>query len=338
MTEPSSQTVEGHTAPAAGDPLPTEWDAFVRSSPQGSIYCHTAWLNAVCPGEYKLLAVRENGRIVAGTAVPLRPVSSPEFIFLPKLTQTLGPLFAPESPTDKPVTRQAHEMEWSGLLADALPRFSTATIQCHPAFTNWLAFSWRTFTQTTRYTYRVDLARSDEELLAAMEKTTRAAIRSAAKELTVVESDDPARYLRLAAKASTEGGKPEMVDATLLEKLIAAGKAIHRARILFATDTSGTDHAAAVAFDDGRTANYVLGAGDPNLRASNAASLVLWEAIRGSRPCGIFDFEGSMVPKIERFFRGFGGTLTPYFRLSKDNRSRFVRATASLRARLGITG
>jgi hypothetical protein len=30
-----------------------------------------------------------------------------------------------------------------------------------------------------------------------------------------------------------------------------------------------------------------------------------------------FDFEGSVVPAIERHFRGFGGTLTPYFRVNK---------------------
>ena len=31
----------------------------------------------------------------------------------------------------------------------------------------------------------------------------------------------------------------------------------------------------------------------------------------------IFDFEGSMIPEVERFFRGFGGDLTPYFSIEK---------------------
>lgn len=30
-----------------------------------------------------------------------------------------------------------------------------------------------------------------------------------------------------------------------------------------------------------------------------------------------FDFEGSMIPEVERFFRGFGGELTPYFSIEK---------------------
>jgi len=31
----------------------------------------------------------------------------------------------------------------------------------------------------------------------------------------------------------------------------------------------------------------------------------------------VFDFEGSNVPSIERYFRGFGGTLTPYIGVHK---------------------
>ena len=33
----------------------------------------------------------------------------------------------------------------------------------------------------------------------------------------------------------------------------------------------------------------------------------------------VFDFEGSMIPQIEKYFRGFGGELTPYFVLQKNN-------------------
>lgn len=30
-----------------------------------------------------------------------------------------------------------------------------------------------------------------------------------------------------------------------------------------------------------------------------------------------FDLEGSMIPEIERFFRGFGAQLTPYFTVNR---------------------
>ena len=42
-------------------------------------------------------------------------------------------------------------------------------------------------------------------------------------------------------------------------------------------------------------------------------------AIQAAQERGLktFDFEGSSIPPIERFFRGFGGQLTPYFSIHK---------------------
>jgi hypothetical protein len=34
---------------------------------------------------------------------------------------------------------------------------------------------------------------------------------------------------------------------------------------------------------------------------------------------GIFDFEGSMHEQIEKFYRGFGGELVPYYSIYKAN-------------------
>ena len=48
-------------------------------------------------------------------------------------------------------------------------------------------------------------------------------------------------------------------------------------------------------------------------------SYLLWEAILYSKNVlnlPTFDFEGSMIPSIEKFFRKFGGKLTPYYSLN----------------------
>jgi hypothetical protein len=34
----------------------------------------------------------------------------------------------------------------------------------------------------------------------------------------------------------------------------------------------------------------------------------------------VFDFEGSMLPEVEKYFRDFGGVLTPYYTINKANR------------------
>jgi len=56
---------------------------------------------------------------------------------------------------------------------------------------------------------------------------------------------------------------------------------------------------------------------DPELRKSGATSLCMWEAIKfASTVSKSFDFEGSMIEPIERFFHAFGAEQTPYFAVS----------------------
>ena len=70
---------------------------------------------------------------------------------------------------------------------------------------------------------------------------------------------------------------------------------------------------------DQTTAYYLFGGYDHENRHHGAGALSLWTALGYAKGLGLkyFDFEGSMVPDIERHFRGYGGTLTPYYRVNK---------------------
>ena len=48
--------------------------------------------------------------------------------------------------------------------------------------------------------------------------------------------------------------------------------------------------------------------------------LLLWEAIQfSSDVTRKFNFEGSMIKSIEKFFRAFGGRQVPYLEITKTN-------------------
>jgi len=80
-------------------------------------------------------------------------------------------------------------------------------------------------------------------------------------------------------------------------------------------------------------AYYIAGGSDPALRHSGAHSLVMWEAIQYvSQFTDHFDFEGSMVPGVERFFREFGATQTPYFTLTRGKPGLIDRIQMKLRS------
>jgi lipid II:glycine glycyltransferase (peptidoglycan interpeptide bridge formation enzyme) len=106
----------------------------------------------------------------------------------------------------------------------------------------------------------------------------------------------------------------------------------HQARRIFiAEDAEGKHHAGVFLVWDKCSAYYLMGGSDPVLRNSGAISLCLWEAIKfASTVTKSFDFEGSMIEPIERFFRAFGAEQTPFFTIS-NTPSKLLRTYYSMR-------
>jgi hypothetical protein len=92
-------------------------------------------------------------------------------------------------------------------------------------------------------------------------------------------------------------------------------------------------HAVSYVVADEHAAFYLIGGGDPELRTSGASSLLMWESILRARAVtDVFDFEGSMLRPVERFFRSFGSRQTPYLRVSRAR----AHARAALALRAGL--
>jgi lipid II:glycine glycyltransferase (peptidoglycan interpeptide bridge formation enzyme) len=102
-----------------------------------------------------------------------------------------------------------------------------------------------------------------------------------------------------------------------IEKTLGARNA---RKMFFAVDDRDRIHAAAYIVYDAHCAYYFMGGGDPELRSSGATSLVIGEAITFAATVSRkFNFEGSAVPAIERFFRAFGGSQKIYYIIHKSS-------------------
>lgn len=103
-----------------------------------------------------------------------------------------------------------------------------------------------------------------------------------------------------------------------MRRLDAACAARGARKIFIAVDKQGYRHAGVYLVWDGQVAYYLMAGSDPKLRTSGASSLCIWDAIRfASGVARTFDFEGSVLEPVERFFRGFGGRPQPYFFVQK---------------------
>ena len=111
-------------------------------------------------------------------------------------------------------------------------------------------------------------------------------------------------------------------DTEILVKLINVCRERNQGDLWGGYDDQGRLHAAVFIVWQESSAWYLAGGGDPGLRESGAHSLILWECIRYvSQFTDVFDFEGSMIPGVERFFREFGAIQTPFFTITKGKLS-----------------
>ena len=98
------------------------------------------------------------------------------------------------------------------------------------------------------------------------------------------------------------------------ELLNAAYSAVHargQSTIYQAVDEDGVN-AAILTVQDAHTTYYLLG-GRAGSNTRNSTNLLIWQAIQDAAERGDdFDFEGSMIKGVHRFFQSFGGEMVPY--------------------------
>lgn len=295
-----------------------------------SIFEQPWWLEATAPGTWDAVELEEGGRMIARLPFVAKRVRGMRVLTQPPLTQTLGPwhdhLEAPES------RRLAREKDVFRRLIERLPRHDAFRQSFHPHVTNWQPFYWAGFEQTTYYTYTIDDLTAPDQLLASMSKTTRQLIRDADNLITVIPGtiDDLAR---LAEKTFARQSLALPYSRELLHRIDEAASAHAHRRILIGVDPEGRHHAGAFIVGDHRRAYLLVSGADPDLRRSGAGAYVHWRAIQEAAAfTEVFDFEGSMLPGVEEFYRKLGGRQTPYSAVSSS--SRLVRAATAVRALL----
>ncbi|HQU70718.1 MAG TPA: GNAT family N-acetyltransferase [Calditrichia bacterium] len=279
------------------------------------------WLDAVAGPEGWDVVLAESGSGVVG-ALPY--VLKRKWLFfnviqMPRFSTGMG-VWLQYPPDQKYHSRLSFEARVISELIEQLPPFHRFFQRFQPDFTNWLPFFWKGFEQTTRYTYVLKDLSDPEALFRGFRDNIRREIRKAAKIVSVCESEDAGLMYHMNSLTFKRQGREMPFSLQEFARLDEALKARNSRRIFLAKDQSGNLHSALYLMYDAHCAYYLMGGSDPGFRNSGAASLLMWEAIKFA--AGVsrkFDFEGSMMAPVERFFRAFGAVQTPYFSIYKNN-------------------
>lgn len=290
------------------------------------LFARDWWLDVTCgPNRWDALVIEKNGQVKV--AMPLyKPIGG--IISMPPFTQTMGPWFAPDSADTKYTTRLGQRQALCQSLIEQLTPYRVFLQNFHHAITDWLPFYWAGYTQTTRYTYLLEGIHEPDHLWEQMSANIRRNIQKARDkhQLTIRKGIPIEAFLQVQAQTFVRQGLRLKQDVNVLRRLIEVSQERQQGDLWGAYDADGQLHAAAFVVWQAQSAYYIAGGGNPALRDSGAHSLVLWEAIRYVAAfTDRFDFEGSMLPGVERFFREFGARQTPYFTITKGKLSLWDR-------------
>uniref|UniRef100_UPI003F496F9B GNAT family N-acetyltransferase n=1 Tax=Cupriavidus taiwanensis TaxID=164546 RepID=UPI003F496F9B len=262
--------------------------------------------------------IEEGGSIIAAMPCAYGRIRGFPIIVQPKLTETAGPWFAPMD--GKPSSVMSRQMRYMSELIDQLTVFSHFQQNWKYLHTNWLPFRWRGFSQSTSYTCLLPRLDDLDDIWNGFQSNIRTDIQKVERRfrLRVKDNLDLDVFLELNRHVFTRQGLRRGYSDHYVRQLDIACRQRHAGKTFIAVDPEGHPHAGVYLAWDEQSAYYLMGGGDPVLRNSGATSLCLWQAIRFAATVNrSFDFEGSVLEPVERFFRAFGAEQKPYLTLIK---------------------
>lgn len=184
-------------------------------------------------------------------------------------------------------------------------------------FSNFHSFILNGYKVIPNYTYLINLKLSEEEMLQNMSPERRNDINRATKDNIDCKLESNFENVKKLV-LNTFNRKNAGIDIEYLDKILFQF-AENSNSFAFVSYKDSIPSAAAFCVYDKNTAYYLFGGYDSKNKHHGAGVLAIWNSIKHSKELNLntFDFEGSMIPEVEKYFRDFGGDSTPYFFVNK---------------------
>lgn len=298
-----------------------KYEHFCHEHPEMPVFLKPWWLSAVYGENWDALFYEEKDRTLAAMPYFVHRKYGFRSIIPPKLTPTCGLWIAyPEN--QKPTNRYALEIKAMEHFAQQIDALHPALFQTtlHHSLSSWLGFLWNGFSQTTRYTYRFTHLQDLNFTFSQIDTAIRTRIRKIEKEGFVVRTDlSREEIYRVNALTYTRQGMKCPFSFEEFERIDLAAEKRGVARHYAILDSKERVHSVDYVIVDGDVWQALFSGSDPELRSSNAASLLLWHVLQDASHAGAteYNFNGSVMRPIETFIRHFGAEQTPYLVIEK---------------------
>lgn len=287
------------------------------SSDCGSLFNTIEWSNVFSGRVNRYGIYTDNDRLMGGFYLYNDRKYSLNFFRDPLYTPNIGPFLKVDA--QNPTTIMNTWKEALTLMADFLDSIDYSIISCslNMNVIDMQPFIWKKFKVIPGYTYLLDLSQSVDELWQRLSKVRKNEMKKAESDGLIVKQTDDYECIReLVLKTFSRQNRD--IERHYLNKILFefANKDNSYAYVVY---KSSLPIAGTLCVYKNHTAHALMGGYDNNHTHRGATASVDWACIKHAHGMGIkcFDLEGSMNQNIERYFRGFGGQLTPYYRINK---------------------
>ncbi|WP_037353050.1 GNAT family N-acetyltransferase [Selenomonas sp. FC4001] len=283
----------------------------------GSVFEQPWWLDVVALGQWNEITVNDkNGNCIGRLPYVKAKKYGMDYLGLPVLTQHVGPWFKLES-NMKSVATLKRVKQVSEEFIRGLETTPNVDLYFHHSAQYVLPFIWAGYNVEPKFTYVIDNLENLDSIFQGMESKVRNLIKNAGKKYFITDNVSEDDLVRLVGDTFKKQGRDLPMGETVLRRLYREAFEHNAGKIIGAVNKeSGQVDSVAFFLYDKHSCYYLLGGKDYEKNTAGAQEAILWEGIKFAATVSkVFDFEGSMIPGIESFFRGFGGTPKVYYRI-----------------------
>lgn len=292
---------------------------FILSEKLAGVFGSSAWLTSY-GNNMKLIGIySEDGeKLIGGFFYYNSKKGGFSFMKLPPYTPHCGLFFKNEA--KNAAARNSFEKEVVTEVCNYIEsqKKSLIVLAFPPYVKDMQPFIWNKYKVVPNYTYRILLNKSIEEIVDSFDPKNRNVINKAIKEsVHVTETDrkqtDLFKYF---------SGTLKKAGANVYEKeLSGIFNKFSNDSNSFSLSASKDNKLLGVVFCiyDSDKCYYILGGINKESEIKGINNLLILKSIEKAKElgCSVFDFEGSMLPGVEKFFRSFGPELIPYYTINK---------------------
>ena len=297
------------------------WDDFVADSPQGCIYGNSWYLKAL-QKKVNILTVKEGNRIHAGIILTK---NRRETYANPYLCKHLGVYYADFKGTNYNIETKRRKV--TDLLLTELTKLPSFDYFFHPTFNTYLPFYYQKFDNRLRYSYWIDFKESSLAIIEANFHTKlRSELKFAEKQNYFLDKTiDFNTCIKLCQTTFIQKGEKFPFSKSFLSAYYRLLREKEVLEIFGLKNKEGEVMAVAALLKYKKVTTLILSGINKAIIERGANEWLIYQCILQAKEQGdAFDFEGSMLPKIESFYRKFGGQYVPYLNIYKNSMRKFL--------------